>query len=61
VKVSLVDHFEAWTRAETRGLHVQDWTTDGCHPNPAGHAELAPRVITVVEPLIREILNSHSS
>ena len=57
-QVPLVDHFAAWTQAEARGRRVQEWTTDGCHPNPAGHAELAPRVITVVEPLVREILKS---
>jgi lysophospholipase L1-like esterase len=57
-QVPIVDHFEAWTQAEAHGQRVQEWTTDGCHPNPAGHAELAPRVITVVEPLVREILKS---
>jgi lysophospholipase L1-like esterase len=58
VQVPLVDHFDAWTQAEARGQRVQEWTTDGCHPNPAGHAELAPRVITVVEPLVRVLLSS---
>ncbi|NBQ58036.1 MAG: hypothetical protein EBU32_06565 [Opitutaceae bacterium] len=57
-QVPFVDHFDAWTQAEARGQRVQDWTTDGCHPNPLGHAELAPRVITVVEPLVRALLSS---
>jgi acyl-CoA thioesterase-1 len=57
-QVPLVDHFDAWTQAEARGQRVQEWTTDGCHPNPVGHAELAPRVITVVEPLVRVLLSS---
>ena len=39
-RVSLVDHF-AWTEARSRGQRLGDWTTDGCHPNPRGHRELA--------------------
>jgi acyl-CoA thioesterase-1 len=40
-KVRLVDHFAHWTKAEQDGTKVRDWTTDGCHPNPRGHRELA--------------------
>jgi acyl-CoA thioesterase-1 len=43
-KTKLVDHFEHWTKAEAGGTKVRDWTTDGCHPNPRGHRELADLV-----------------
>ena len=39
--VPLVDHFARWTRAEKDGRKLREWTTDGCHPNPRGHRELA--------------------
>lgn len=37
----LIDHFEHWSRVEADGTDLRNWTTDGCHPNPAGHAEIA--------------------
>lgn len=40
-KVRLVDHYAHWTKAEAGGTKLRDWTTDGCHPNPRGHRELA--------------------
>lgn len=47
-RVLLVDHYEAWTRATGRGVNLRDWTTDGCHPNPRGHQELAERLVPIV-------------
>ncbi|MBM3979342.1 MAG: lysophospholipase [Planctomycetes bacterium] len=47
-KAKLVDHFDHWTKAEARGTKVRDWTTDGCHPNPRGHSELADLVRPVL-------------
>lgn len=41
VDAPLVDHFAHWSRAERNGTKLRDWTTDGCHPNAAGHAEIA--------------------
>ncbi len=49
----LVDHFAGWTTREESGQPVQAWTTDGCHPNAAGHADLAARMLAVIEPLAR--------
>ncbi len=40
-RVPLVDHFNRWTKARSKGQALRDWTTDGCHPNPRGHRELA--------------------
>ena len=54
--VPLVDHFGGWTELQQRGQRLQSWTTDGCHPNREGHAELANRVVAVVEPKARQIL-----
>lgn len=51
--VPLVDHFAGWTAAQQRGQVLQEWTTDGCHPNREGHADLARRMVEVVTPLLR--------
>jgi acyl-CoA thioesterase-1 len=47
-RVPLVDHFAGWTHAEGRGVNLRDWTTDGCHPNPRGHQDLAERLVPEV-------------
>jgi lysophospholipase L1-like esterase len=57
--VPLVDHFGGWTELQQRGQRLQSWTTDGCHPNADGHAELANRVVAVVAPLLRQIRASN--
>lgn len=49
--IPLVDHFAHWTSAETNGQDLRKWTTDGCHPNPAGHAEIAKQTVQVLRPL----------
>lgn len=54
----LVDHFGQWTEAQQRGQRLQAWTTDGCHPNADGHADLARRVVATVAPLARAIFSS---
>ncbi|MBX3440687.1 MAG: hypothetical protein KF861_24565, partial [Planctomycetaceae bacterium] len=48
LKVPLVDHFAYWTDQERGGRNLADWTTDGCHPNPAGHRELANLMLPVL-------------
>jgi lysophospholipase L1-like esterase len=40
-QVPLVDHFAHWTKARKNGQVLREWTTDGCHPNPRGHREMA--------------------
>ena len=54
-ELPLVDHFAGWTELQQRGQRLQEWTTDGCHPNSRGHADLAARAFDVVEPLARSI------
>ncbi|MDG2221978.1 MAG: GDSL-type esterase/lipase family protein [Rubripirellula sp.] len=41
----LIDHYAHWTSAEANGRDLNTWTTDGCHPNPAGHAEMAKLIL----------------
>lgn len=49
----VIDHFAAWTKAESGGTNLRDWTTDGYHPNPAGHAEMAERLVEAVDRVLR--------
>jgi acyl-CoA thioesterase-1 len=41
----LVDHFALWSDAAARGADVAQWTTDQCHPNPAGNRVLAAAIV----------------
>ena len=47
-KAPLVDHFAHWTKQNAAGVDVGTWTTDQCHPNPRGHAEMARLMLPVV-------------
>ncbi len=51
-KLPLVDHFQRWTEAEQQGTDIGGWTTDQCHPNPAGHRELADSLLPKILPLL---------
>lgn len=48
-RLPLVDHFAEWTAAGTGGVDLDEWTTDGCHPNPAGHHRMAEGMLPVLE------------
>ncbi|MSU65392.1 MAG: hypothetical protein EXS38_04650 [Opitutus sp.] len=52
--VPLVDHFAGWAAAQKQGQTLQTWTSDGCHPNVAGHAEMAERMSRVLRPIIEQ-------
>jgi lysophospholipase L1-like esterase len=52
-KLTLVDHFAHWTKAEADGTKIADWTTDQCHPNPAGHRIMAELMLPVVREALR--------
>ncbi|WP_406695937.1 GDSL-type esterase/lipase family protein [Singulisphaera sp. Ch08] len=52
-RVPLVDHFARWTDAESKGQSLKDWTTDGYHPNPVGHQDLASAIVPVLLKTIR--------
>lgn len=51
--VPLVDHFKHWSDAQAAGTDVGEWTTDQCHPNPAGHRVLAEAMLPVIESVLR--------
>lgn len=52
----LVDHFGHWGFMATKRKQVlQDWTTDGCHPNPVGQEILAQRITQVLLPLVQRL------
>ncbi|MFO0965956.1 MAG: GDSL-type esterase/lipase family protein [Gemmataceae bacterium] len=51
-KTPLVDHFAHWTKASAAGTDVGTWTTDQCHPNAQGHAE----IVRLTLPVVREAL-----
>ncbi|QDV24640.1 GDSL-type esterase/lipase family protein [Aureliella helgolandensis] len=47
----LIDHFKHWSEAEASGTDLRSWTTDGCHPNPAGQAEVAKLALKTLRAL----------
>jgi lysophospholipase L1-like esterase len=51
----LVDHFGHWGFMAKRKQILQDWTTDGCHPNPVGQEVLAQRITQVLLPLAQRL------
>ncbi len=53
LKVPLVDHFAHWGAVQKRKQKLQDWTTDGCHPNPTSHTEMAHRITQVLLPMLQ--------
>ncbi len=55
LKVPLVDHFAHWSQQEEAGQDLGAWTTDQCHPNPRGHAEMAKLIV----PVIAEVIAKH--
>ncbi len=40
LQVPLVDHYAAWAEMSKSGTDLNEWTTDGYHPNPKGHVIL---------------------
>ncbi len=53
LEVPLVDNFSHWTEAEAQGHNLTDWTTDSCHPNPAGHRQVADLIVPVLANIIK--------
>ncbi len=48
LQVPLVDHYAAWAEVSQSGTDLNEWTTDGYHPNPKGHVNLATRMLPIV-------------
>jgi acyl-CoA thioesterase-1 len=53
LRVPLVDHYQHWAAAEAKGTDIGGWTTDQCHPNPAGHQVLAELMLPVVRAALK--------
>lgn len=51
--VNLVDNFARWTSALEAGRAIEDWTTDGYHPNPQGHREIADTLFPPLAEAVR--------
>jgi acyl-CoA thioesterase-1 len=47
-KTPLVEHYAPWLSAEEAGQELGQWTTDQCHPNAAGHAQIAELLVPVL-------------
>ena len=58
-RVPLIDHFAGWSKARKDGVTLRDWTTDGCHPNPAGHRVLARTMLPVLETALGHAARIH--
>ena len=53
----LIDIFANWTAAQNAGQSIEEWTTDGYHPNPLGHQQIAE---SVYEPLAAAISDANA-
>jgi len=51
--VPLIDHFADWTNAERGGQVLQDWTTDGLHPNAVGHGHMSEQIVPLLASFVR--------
>ncbi len=47
-KTPLVDNYVHWSKARKEGTDIGAWTTDLCHPNPAGHRQIAATMLPVI-------------
>jgi lysophospholipase L1-like esterase len=52
-RVPLVDHFARWSESRSKGQELAEWTTDGCHPNPRGHREVADLLLPALLDAVR--------
>ncbi|MAT16866.1 MAG: lysophospholipase [Planctomyces sp.] len=55
MQLPLVDHYQHWKEAESEGANLSNWTTDECHPNAAGHQQLADVMMPVLEPVVKSL------
>ena len=52
-KVEFVDHFQIWTKSEKLGQNLDEWLTDGVHPNPEGHNKMAETILPVLLKILK--------
>lgn len=54
LEVPIVDHYAVWRERRDKGEEIRELTTDGYHPNPAGHKLIAETILPVVNKLITD-------
>lgn len=47
--VPLVNHFKEWLNWKKRNKDIDNWMTDGVHPNPKGHRLMASTIFKVLK------------
>ena len=57
----LVDHFAHWLAQRDKGIKLQPWTTDGYHPSPRGHDDMAHRIVQVILPIAQRLADRHQA
>lgn len=57
----LADHFAHWLAQRAKGIKLQPWTTDGYHPSPVGHEDMAYRIVQVILPLTQRLADKHQA
>jgi lysophospholipase L1-like esterase/endonuclease/exonuclease/phosphatase family metal-dependent hydrolase len=57
--VMLIDHFAHWTAPLHQRTPLSPWTTDGCHPNPTGHEQIAETMLPNFLSLLTESTGRH--
>ena len=55
MELPLVDHYQHWQKQEQAGITIGEWTTDQCHPNGAGHKEIANTMLPVLEKVVKQL------
>ncbi len=48
----LIDNFQVWSAAAAEGIDLNEWTTDGYHPNPEGHRQIAKTILEALRPAL---------
>jgi acyl-CoA thioesterase-1 len=51
----LVDNYAHWSEAVENGTDLGAWTTDQCHPNAKGHAEIARTMLPVLRKTVESL------
>ncbi len=52
-EIAFVDHFQFWSTRQKSGQNLDEWLTDGVHPNPKGHEKMAELIL----PILTKTLN----
>jgi len=53
--MEFVDHFQYWSMREASGQNLDDWLTDGVHPNPKGQKIMAELILPILMKTVKNI------